>query len=294
VSKAAKRQRKKEGRRQRIEAATKAAERRRRRNLNVALGVIALAVLGFVVFTRLTKPAAKKVVTKGSATATATPSQSAPSPSPAASAAVGSSPTATATASTGAPAALSCTTAKPPSGNHATQSTPPPMTVSASKTYTATILTSCGTIVADLAVKDSPNTVNSFVYLANKGFYNGLTFHRIARDFAVQGGDPQGTGGGTPGYSVQDPVPPGIVYSQGTLAMAKTGTEPAGTSGSQFFIVPTADASRGYQPLYALLGHVTSGLDVVTKINSLPITGGSSDGPPAQPVYINTITIKVH
>jgi peptidyl-prolyl cis-trans isomerase B (cyclophilin B) len=163
------------------------------------------------------------------------------------------------------------------------------MTVSPSKTYTATIVTSCGTVVVALDAKDSPKTVNSFVYLASKGFYDGLTFHRVARDFAVQGGDPAGTGSGGPGYSVQDNVPAGVTYTVGTVAMAKTGAEPPGTSGSQFFIVPTAGAARGYTPDYAILGHVTSGQDAVTKINALAPASG--DGPPTQPVYIEKITV---
>ena len=151
------------------------------------------------------------------------------------------------------------------------------------------MVTSCGTVVVALDAKDSPNTVNSFVYLAGKGFYDGLTFHRVARDFAVQGGDPAGTGGGGAGYSVQDNVPAGVTYTAGTLAMAKTQTEPSGTAGSQFFIVPTAGAAPNYTLDYAILGHVTSGLDVVAKINALAPASG--DGPPTQPVYIDKITV---
>src|SRR5207302_7330101 len=111
-----------------------------------------------------------------------------------------SPPAPAAVTSTASPAAAACSTTKPAPGGTVSQSTPPPMTVSASKTYTATIVTSCGTMVASLDVKDSPNTVNEFVYLANKGFYNGLTFHRIVKDFAVQGSDPTGTGSGGPGF----------------------------------------------------------------------------------------------
>ncbi|MCW3034995.1 MAG: peptidyl-prolyl cis-trans isomerase (rotamase) - cyclophilin family, partial [Actinobacteria bacterium] len=185
--------------------------------------------------------------------------------------------------------AAACSTTKPARGGTVSQSTPPPMTVSPSKTYTATIVTSCGTVVVALDAKDSPNTVNSFAYLASKGFYDGLTFHRVAKDFAVQGGDPAGTGSGGPGYSVQDNVPAGVTYTMGTVAMAKTGSEPPGTAGSQFFIVPTAGASRGYTPDYAILGHVTSGQDAVTKMNALAPASG--DGPPVQPIYIEKITV---
>jgi cyclophilin family peptidyl-prolyl cis-trans isomerase len=273
VSKAAKRARKKEGRQARIEAEKKAAAKRRTRNRNIGLGVILVLLLGYLVLNQLlAKPKKKVTTTTPTVTSTATPSHS-----PSAPAGVTST------------AASACSTTKPPRGGTVSQSTPPPMTVSPSKTYTATIVTSCGTVVVALDAKDSPNTVNSFAYLASKGFYDGLTFHRVAKDFAVQGGDPAGTGSGGPGYSVKDNVPAGVTYTVGTVAMAKTGAEPPGTSGSQFFIVPTAGAARGYTPDYAILGHVTSGQDAVTKINALAPASG--DGPPTQPVYIEKITV---
>ncbi len=288
MPKAAKRARKKEGRQARIEAEKKAAEKRRRRNLNIGLGVVLVLILGFFLITKLTTKSTKvntttppgvtaTVTSTATATTTAstTPTQTAAAPAAAV-------PTATATTA-------ACTTTKPARGATVSQGTAPPMTVSQSKTYTATIVTSCGTVVVALDAKDSPNTVNSFVYLASKGFYDGLTFHRVAKDFAVQGGDPAGTGGGGPGYSVQDKVPTGVSYTVGTVAMAKTQTEPAGTAGSQFFIVPSASAAANFTPDYAVLGHVTSGLDVVAKMNALAPASG--DGPPTQSLYIDKITI---
>jgi cyclophilin family peptidyl-prolyl cis-trans isomerase len=277
VSKAAKRARKKEGRQARIEAEKKAAARRRNRNRNIVLGVVLVLLLGYLGLNQLLAKPKKKVNTTTPPVATSTVTSSAtPTLSPSAPAGV-----------TGTTAA--CSTTKPARGGTVSQSTPPPMTVSPSKTYTATIVTSCGTVVVALDAKDSPNTVNSFAYLASKGFYDGLTFHRVAKDFAVQGGDPAGTGSGGPGYSVQDNVPAGVTYTMGTVAMAKTGSEPPGTAGSQFFIVPTAGASRGYTPDYAILGHVTSGQDAVTKMNALAPASG--DGPPVQPIYIEKITV---
>jgi cyclophilin family peptidyl-prolyl cis-trans isomerase len=277
VSKAAKRARKKEGRQARIEAEKKAAARRRNRNRNIVLGVVLVLLLGYLGLNQLLAKPKKKVNTTTPPVATSTVTSSAtPTLSPSAPAGV-----------TGTAAA--CSTTKPARGGTVSQSTPPPMTVSPSKTYTATIVTSCGTVVVALDAKDSPNTVNSFAYLASKGFYDGLTFHRVAKDFAVQGGDPAGTGSGGPGYSVQDNVPAGVTYTMGTVAMAKTGSEPPGTAGSQFFIVPTAGASRGYTPDYAILGHVTSGQDAVTKMNALAPASG--DGPPVQPIYIEKITV---
>ncbi|MEA2565846.1 MAG: hypothetical protein QOD49_1023 [Actinomycetota bacterium] len=277
MSKAAKRARKKEGRQARIEAEKKAAARRRNRNRNIVLGVVLVLLVGYLGLNQLLAKPKKKVNTTTPPVATSTVTSSAtPTLSPSAPAGV-----------TGTTAA--CSTTKPARGGTVSQSTPPPMTVSPSKTYTATIVTSCGTVVVALDAKDSPNTVNSFAYLASKGFYDGLTFHRVAKDFAVQGGDPAGTGSGGPGYSVQDNVPAGVTYTMGTVAMAKTGSEPPGTAGSQFFIVPTAGASRGYTPDYAILGHVTSGQDAVTKMNALAPASG--DGPPVQPIYIEKITV---
>ena len=277
MSKAAKRARKKEGRQARIEAEKKAAARRRNRNRNIGLGVVLVLLVGYLGLNQLLAKPKKKVNTTTPPAATSTVTSSAtPTLSPSAPAGV-----------TGTAAA--CTTTKPARGGTVSQSTPPPMTVSPSKTYTATIVTSCGTVVVALDAKDSPNTVNSFAYLASKGFYDGLTFHRVAKDFAVQGGDPAGTGSGGPGYSVQDNVPAGVTYTMGTVAMAKTGAEPPGTAGSQFFMVPTAGASRGYTPDYAILGHVTSGQDAVTKMNALAPASG--DGPPVQPIYIEKITV---
>jgi cyclophilin family peptidyl-prolyl cis-trans isomerase len=277
VSKAAKRARKKEGRQARIEAEKKAAARRRNRNRNIGLGVVLVLLVGYLGLNQLLAKPKKKVNTTTPPAATSTVTSSAtPTLSPSAPAGV-----------TGTAAA--CSTTKPARGGTVSQSTPPPMTVSPSKTYTATIVTSCGTVVVALDAKDSPNTVNSFAYLASKGFYNGLTFHRVAKDFAVQGGDPAGTGSGGPGYSVQDNVPAGVTYTMGTVAMAKTGAEPPGTAGSQFFIVPTAGAARGYTPDYGILGHVTSGQDAVTKMNALAPASG--DGAPIQPIYIETITV---
>jgi peptidyl-prolyl cis-trans isomerase B (cyclophilin B) len=174
---------------------------------------------------------------------------------------------------------------------------PPPMTVSQKKTYTATMDTSCGTIVIQLDQKDARNTVNSLAFLINDHFFDGLTFHRIAKDFVIQGGDPKGDGTGGPGYSTVDKPPANSQYPIGTVAMAKGSSEAAGTSGSQFFIVTAAGAQSALAPggtgQYAIVGKVIKGLDVVDKIAALPIQGGGNDGQPAQKVYILTMTVKV-
>jgi peptidyl-prolyl cis-trans isomerase B (cyclophilin B) len=156
-----------------------------------------------------------------------------------------------------------------------------------SKTYEATVDTSCGTFVIELDSKRAPRTGGSFVTLARRGFYDGLGFHRIAPGFVIQGGDPAGNGSGGPGYKVRERPPGDIVYSAGTVAMAKTGNEPVGTSGSQFFVVTGENANL--PPDYALLGRVTKGLAVAHRIEDLAST---SDGPPSRPVVIEKVTIS--
>jgi peptidyl-prolyl cis-trans isomerase B (cyclophilin B) len=164
---------------------------------------------------------------------------------------------------------------------------PPTLRLDAKKTYTATVATSCGAFVIKLDPKEAPKTGGSFVYLARKGFYDGLGFHRVAPGFVIQGGDPAGNGTGGPGYKIREKPPKDVVYSEGTVAMAKGGSEPAGTSGSQFFVV-TGSSSNLPSPDYALVGQVSKGLDVVHRIEA---QGGSQDGPPKQPIVIKKITI---
>src|SRR5438445_4321511 len=117
--------------------------------------------------------------------------------------------------------------------------TAPPLTVNPKKTYTATITTSCGTIQLLLDPKTAPIAVNSFVFLAGKHFFDGLTFHRVVKDFVIQGGDPTGTGSGGPGYQFKDELKNSLKYEIGVLAMANSGPN---TNGSQFFIVDGAQA----------------------------------------------------
>jgi peptidyl-prolyl cis-trans isomerase B (cyclophilin B) len=162
----------------------------------------------------------------------------------------------------------------------------PTLRLDGSKTYLATVETSCGTFVIKLDSKQAPKTGGSFVTLARSGFYDGLGFHRIAPRFVIQGGDPAGDGSGGPGYKIRERPPADVVYSEGTVAMAKAGNEPGGTSGSQFFVVTGNNANL--PPDYALLGQVTNGLDVVHRIEDLATT---SDGPPSKPVVITKISI---
>ena len=152
-----------------------------------------------------------------------------------------------------------------------------------------TLATNCGAITIQLDVKHAPRTAASFAYLVRRGFYNDLTFHRVAADFVIQGGDPNGDGSGGPGYTIVEPPPHNLHYTLGTVAMAKTGADPAGASGSQFFIVTTQEAPLPAQ--YALVGKVVGSFAGVETIAKLP-TNPPQDGAPDQPVVISRATLS--
>jgi cyclophilin family peptidyl-prolyl cis-trans isomerase len=140
-------------------------------------------------------------------------------------------------------------------------SAPPPMTINIAHHYLVTMQTNKGTITLSLDPKLAPITVNNFVFLARDHFYDGLKFHRVVPDFVIQGGDPQGTGGGGPGYNFADEPVMGE-YTAGAVAMANSGPN---TNGSQFFICTVDDRTK-LAKSYNLFGYVTSGMDVVLKI----------------------------
>jgi cyclophilin family peptidyl-prolyl cis-trans isomerase len=166
----------------------------------------------------------------------------------------------------------------------------PTLQLDASRTWSASVTTNCGSFTIQLDVAHAPKTAASFASLARKGFYDGLTFHRIAKSFVIQGGDPNGDGTGGPGYSIVEKPSSGLRYVHGVVAMAKTATEPDGASGSQFFIVTAPDARL--PPQYALVGKVVQGLDVVDAMGALPLQDPTAtDGPPAQPVVIDSVAI---
>jgi peptidyl-prolyl cis-trans isomerase B (cyclophilin B) len=162
----------------------------------------------------------------------------------------------------------------------------PKQTVKQGEALTAVVETSCGTFDLALDSKRAPKTVNSFVFLSEEGFYDGLSLHRVIPGFVVQGGDPLGNGTGGPGYSVDEKPPPNLAYTKGVVAMAKSGAEPPGRSGSQFFVVVGPDA--GLPPEYALVGRVSDGLDVVERIAKV----GTPSGRPKQTVLIEHIEIE--
>jgi len=136
---------------------------------------------------------------------------------------------------------------------------PPAMAIDPNKNYSATFETSRGTIVCDLFSKDAPATVNNFVFLAREGFYNGTTFHRVIKDFMIQGGDPTGSGRGGPGYKFEDELKNNARKHQvGSLSMANAGPN---TNGSQFFI--THIATDWLNGKHTVFGQVRSGQDIV-------------------------------
>ncbi len=160
----------------------------------------------------------------------------------------------------------------------------PPMIIDTAKNYTATMVTSKGTLEIVLDALGAPTTVNSFVFLARWHYYDGIVFHRVIPGFVLQGGDPSGNGTGGPGYRFNDEIPKPGRYELGSLAMANAGPN---TNGSQFFVISGPDGMR-LPPLYALFGKVVKGLDVVGTINDI----GTPSGTPRERVVIDSVTIS--
>jgi peptidylprolyl isomerase len=169
----------------------------------------------------------------------------------------------------------------------------PQADVTAESQVTATIETSCGPIVLELDAAGFPETVNSFVFLAREGFFDGQVFHQIVQDFKVQGGDPMADGNGGPGYRVPDERPPSdFVYEPGVAAMYNTGK---GTTGSQFFIVIGEDAAS-LNPQFNVLGEVVSGdeaLEQISLVETATRPGTREQSLPLETVYIESVTIDV-
>lgn len=166
-------------------------------------------------------------------------------------------------------------------------SKPPEMAIDKSKTYTAIVHTTKGDISLELLASDAPVTVNNFVFLAKEGFYENGGFHRIIKDFMVQGGCPQVDGTGGPGYRFQD-EPVTKPYVKGTLAMANAGPN---TNGSQFFIVHGDNV--GLPPNYTIFGMLTDGMDVLDSLANSPVasTGRGENSTPMEKLNIQNIEI---
>jgi peptidyl-prolyl cis-trans isomerase B (cyclophilin B) len=155
------------------------------------------------------------------------------------------------------------------------------------KTYVATVSTNCGDFEITLDAERAPKTGGSFKYLADKGFYDGLGFHRIVPGFVIQGGDPQGSGSGGPGYSLVEPPPEDLTYDKGVVAMAKSPIEEPGTFGSQFFVVTAGGTPL--PPEYAFVGKVTGGQEVVDLIGTAPV---GADERPVEPIVMRSVEVE--
>lgn len=160
----------------------------------------------------------------------------------------------------------------------------PVVSIDTAKKYTATMKTSAGDMVVALNAKETPITANNFIFLAREKFYDNTIFHRTIPGFMIQGGDPQGTGMGGPGYKFDDESFSGK-YERGTIAMANSGPD---TNGSQFFIM---HKDYPLPPNYVIFGKVTSGLEVVDKIAEAPTKPGGEGSSPVTPVTVTSVTI---
>jgi peptidyl-prolyl cis-trans isomerase B (cyclophilin B) len=182
-------------------------------------------------------------------------------------------------------AATECVDVDAPEAREPEPGEAPTDDLDASKTYTLTFDTSCGSFAVTLDTELAPKTTASLVALAERGYFDDTIFHRVVPGFVIQGGDPAQSGAGGPGYSTVDVPPSDAAYTRGVVAMAKSGAEAPGTAGSQFFVVTGPDAAL--PPDYAIVGEVTDGIDTVLRIDAL----GVGDGPPSQPVVVNTVTV---
>jgi cyclophilin family peptidyl-prolyl cis-trans isomerase len=160
---------------------------------------------------------------------------------------------------------------------------PPPLVIDPAKRYTAEMVTTKGTMTIALDPAAAPKTVNNFVFLARYHYYDGIFFHRVIPGFVLQGGDPQGTGTGGPGYRFEDELPKPGRYELGSLAMANAGPN---TNGSQFFVISGPSGVR-LPPNYSLFGKVVAGMDVVAAVDAI----GTSSGTPTERVVIESLTI---
>lgn len=160
----------------------------------------------------------------------------------------------------------------------------PPMCIDPAHRYTAVMKTTKGEMTIALDPIAAPVTVNNFVFLARYHYYDGIFFHRVIPDFVLQGGDPEGTGRGGPGYRFEDELPKRGRYELGSLAMANAGPN---TNGSQFFVI-SGPSGIALDPNYSLFGKVVKGLEVVDQMEKVPT--GSGDRP-VDDVVINSVTV---
>jgi peptidyl-prolyl cis-trans isomerase B (cyclophilin B) len=193
-----------------------------------------------------------------------------------------------------APAQVACGGRIPPRVDRPTFSKPPTTRVDPDKTYLASFQTSCGDFTVRLDPRNAPVTTANFAFLAGRHFYDSTWFHRIVPGGAagigvIQGGDPEGSGRGGPGYAIKDELPSSpAAYRKYAVAMANSGPN---SGGSQFFI-NFQDNAEGLQPNYSVFGQVVEGRDVVDKIARVPV-GGQTGDTPSQAVWVDKVTVKV-
>ncbi len=273
-----KRERQKAARREKLERMQKEAKRRQNMRRGVIVAIVAIVVLG----------TGALLFTGGSPTTTSTTTSSTASTTTS-TIKGGAAPGGISQAQANAKAvAAGCPASTSTRVNTLTWPKPPAMTINTSKTYYAHFVTTAGSFVVKLDAQSAPITTNNFVFLAEHQFYKCVIFHRVIPGFVVQGGDPTGTGGGGPGYSIKDELPKAgnPTYPLYSLAMANTGS--ANTGGSQFFIV-TGPSGEALPNTYSLFGQVISGQNVVKILNE---AGSASGVPPTVTHRMLSVTIS--
>ena len=179
-----------------------------------------------------------------------------------------------------------CTPVERPEPREPETRQPPSGELDADVRYTAVVQTNCGEFTITLVPQRSPRATASFAALAEDGYFDDTTFHRIVPGFVIQGGDPTASGTGGPGYTTVDPPADNTTYTNGTVAMAKTEAEPPGAAGSQFFVVVSDEVAL--PPDYAVIGEVNSGFDSVARIGAF----GDASGVPTFTVVVDSIEIS--
>jgi cyclophilin family peptidyl-prolyl cis-trans isomerase len=256
-----------------MEELRRSQQRSRQQRRTIIFVVIGLAIVGLI-FLTTRGGKSKKVATTGTTTTSAGASTTAPGAG-----------TPVSVPLLQAPANVACPNFDGSSPHYTKFSAAPANCLDPAKTYTLTFDTDAGTFAAVLDQKQAPKTANNFAFLAGYHYFDGIAFHRVIPGFVIQGGDPTGTGTGGPGYQFADELPKAGQYKIGSLAMANSGPN---TNGSQFFVI-TGDQGVALQPNYALFGQVTSGMDVVKKIEG----DGSDSGTPKVTHKMIKVTVSV-
>jgi peptidyl-prolyl cis-trans isomerase B (cyclophilin B) len=188
---------------------------------------------------------------------------------------------------TSSQSAPGCTAVESPEPREPEPRQAPTVELDPDVTHAAVVQTNCGEFTITLDPGRSPHAAASFAALASDGYFDGTTFHRIVPGFVIQGGDPTATGTGGPGYTTVDTPPSDTQYTNGVVAMAKTGAEPRGAAGSQFFVVTSDEIQLPAD--YAVIGEVTSGFDAVARIGAL---GDPTTELPTVAVVVESVEIR--